>query len=174
MSTYNPAYKRWHQGKITLTADAAQTNQRFFLVKYSSTTPQYNMAVTSSATDKPIGPCIDEPLQGFDGAVILAGVEKTTTPGVSGTAIAVDDDVYSYGNGLITNAAGILALNAAGTYWKVGKALTPATAANQYVEVAWTDPRAVAVLAALTGTANTDLAALAAAVSAQSAELMYL
>jgi len=169
---YNPAYKRWHQGLITLTADSAQTNQRYYLVKFGS--DQYHQAITGAATDKPLGVALDEPPANYEGTISLPGVDKHTRPGVSGSAINYGDDVYSYGGGLITNAAGILALNTAGVYWKVGKALTPATAAGQFVEVAWSDPRAVVVLAALTGTANTDLTALATALSSQAAELMYL
>jgi hypothetical protein len=150
--TYNPAYKRWINGKKTLTADADFTNKRFYLVKVG--TDQAHMALVAATSDKPLGINLDEPLSGNEGTVAIPGPDHSTRPVVASGTIHMYDDLYSDGTGKVMNATALNTLATAGVYWKVGKALAPATASGQVIEASVHSPICVAVLAALTSTQN--------------------
>lgn len=108
-------------------------------------------AVIAATADKPIGVFSDEAAAAEDPITVeLAGINGQTLPCVASAAIAtLNLDVY-------TDAAGKVMIKptAAGTYWKVGRNLTLAGAANDPVEVQLCEPRKLIVLAALTNVAG--------------------
>ncbi|HSI08827.1 MAG TPA: capsid cement protein [Rariglobus sp.] len=104
----------------------------------------------AAAADEPLGAFTDEAAAAEDLINLeLAGLTERTLPLVADGVIALGADVYSKGDGKVT-----VKPTAAGTYWKVGKALTASTADNDPIEVRMQVPRKLIVLAALTNVAG--------------------
>lgn len=81
-------------------------------------------AVCAAAADQPLGLATDEADAAEDPvAVRLLGAGKGTVLMVAGETITADEDVYSKGDGKIMDEPAV-----AGTYWKVGRAVTAGTA----------------------------------------------
>jgi len=109
-----------------------------------------HIAVVAATSDKPIGVITDEAAAAEDPVnVELLGVTNRTLVLVAAGAIAVAADVYATAAGKVD-----IKPTAAGTYWRVGVALTAPGAANDPVEVATCRPRKLIVLAALTNTSG--------------------
>ena len=146
--------------KLSLFSDGAHT-ARHLLVKRGS--DANHMAVISGMTDEPLGVCFDQPPGAEYGAgVQLLGGCGGTVPVISSEAIAIESWLYSNGDGTVQNNPAT-----AGTFWLVGKAKTPASAANQQIEMEPCTPLRVVILAALACTDGTaggaaDLTALKA------------
>lgn len=126
---------------------------------------EYIAAITATS-DKPIGVIDDQADAAGEGIVVeLSGINGRTIPCVAGAAIAVlNSDVYTDATGKV-----VVKPTAAGTYWKVGRNLTLAGAANDPVEVQLCEPEKLIVVSALDSTNGTagaaaDLAALKAEV----------
>jgi hypothetical protein len=136
-------------------ASAAITT-RYLFVK-AGADDEHIAAITATA-DKPVGVCSDEAAAAEDPVTVeLAGINGQTLPCVAGAAIAsLNLDVYTDTAGKVVGKP-----TAAGTYWKVGRNLTLATAANDPVEVQLCEPRKLIVIAALTSTNGTAAAASA-------------
>lgn len=150
-----------HGGVDTKLADAA-LSYRYLLVKVGSDAD--HIAVCTAA-DLPVGVCTDQPAAAEDPVnVTLLGISRGTVKMMCATAIAAQTDVYAAAAGFVTAIPG-----SAGTYYRVGRTRAVATihAANVYVaEVEPCLPEKVAVIAAATGTAATDVAALFTALQA--------
>ncbi len=150
-------------------ADAAHT-YRYLLCK--SGTDALHAAVCGAA-DYPIGSTSDTPAAAEDIVNVnpLGNSEHTRLLRCA-TALAAGVDVYTAANGFVA------ALPAtAGTYYKVGRtvALAVQEASSLYaVEVAPCDPVKTLVIAAATGTAATDIAALFTALQSGPAEIKAL
>lgn len=121
---------------------------RYLLAKVGA--DDEHIAVVAATSDKPIGVISDEASAAEEPVnVELLGVTNRTLPLVAAAAITVGADVYSTAAGKVD-----VKPTAAGTYWRVGVALTAPGAANDPVEVALCKPRKLIVLAALTNTAG--------------------
>jgi len=122
---------------------------RFVFVKAGA--DDEHIAAIAATADKPIGVITDAADAAEDPIdVELAGINGRTLPCVASAAIAtLNLAVY-------TDAVGKVMIKptAAGTYWKVGRNLTLAGAANDPVEVQPCEPRKLIVLAALTNVAG--------------------
>lgn len=135
-----------HRSRRYLATAAVATP--FLLAKIGA--DDQHAAVIAAAADEPIGAFSDEAAAAEDGVdVELFGVTSRTLVLVAKVAIGLGADVYSNGDGKVT-----VKPTAAGTYWKVGKALTASTADGDPIEVAVQKPRKLIVLAALTNTAG--------------------
>lgn len=133
-----------HHNHVTRNADAAIAT-RYFLVK-EGTTAGTTIAAIAAASDKPLGVCTDEPAAAGDPvAVKLLSANDKTVRMVAKVAITVGADVYSYGNGKVT-----VTPTAAGTYWKVGVALTAVTTDGDVIIVEPCLPQKIIVIAAAT------------------------
>lgn len=109
-----------------------------------------HIAVVAATADKPIGVATDEAAAAEDPVnVELLGVTNRTLVCVAAAAIAVAADVYTTAAGKVT-----IKPTAAGTYWRVGVALTAPGADGDPVEVATCKPRKLIVVAALTQAAG--------------------
>jgi len=134
---------------------SAAVATRYLLAKLGA--DDEHIAAVAAASDKPIGVMTDEAAAAEDPInVELLGVTNRTLPLVAAAAITLGADVYSDGTGKVT-----VKPTAAGTYWRVGTALTAAGAANDPIEVAMIRPRKLIVIAALTSTNGTAAAASA-------------
>jgi hypothetical protein len=109
-----------------------------------------HVAAIAAVADKPIGVVTDEATAAEDPVNVELSLTERTLPLVAAEAIAA---LYT---DLYMTAAGKVGLKptAAGTYWKVGRNLTLAGAANDPVEVQLCEPRKLIVLAALTSAAG--------------------
>ncbi len=109
-----------------------------------------HVAAIAAASDKPIGVITDQAAAAEDLVTVELPITNRTLPLVAGAAIAtLHLDMFMDAAGKV-----VIKPTAAGTYWKVGRNLTLATAANDPVEVALCAPRKLIVLAALTNTAG--------------------
>lgn len=112
-------------GHISYTADADHS-ERYSVVKRGATATS---TAICGAADIPIGVSFDAPLAGD-----LHRVTTWSAPGtrllVASAAIAQDALLEPAANGRVATAA-----TTTGTHWIVGRALTPATAAGQLIEV---------------------------------------
>lgn len=116
-----------------------------------------HIAALSAASDEPIGVITDEPAAAEDPtSVELLGVTNRTLPMVASEAIDEGENVYAAAGGKVQDKP-----TSAGTYWKVGKAATPAGADGDPIEVIPCTPRKLIVIAALTSTNGTAAAATA-------------
>ena len=133
---------------------SAAVATRYLLAKAGA--DDEHIAVVAATSEKPIGVITDEAAAAEDPVnVELLGVGNRTLPLVAAGAIAVAADVYATALGKVD-----VKPTAAGTYWRVGVALTAPGAANDPVEVALCKPRKLSVVAALTQTAATQIAGL--------------
>lgn len=108
-----------------------------------------HIAAIGATSDKPVGVIDDEAEAAEDPInVQLPGAINRTVKVLAGAAIAaLNQDMYLTAAGKV-----VIKPTAAGTYWKVGRNLTLADAANDPVEVVLCEPRKLIVLAALTNT----------------------
>lgn len=143
-----------------LRADAANT-ARHLVVRRGSDADHFALGTASA---EPLGLCQDTPSAAEElGAVALFGVTPGTLIAVGSEAIAADADVYCAANGKLQDRPTV-----AGSYWKVGKAITPCTGDNDPFEIAHQRPVRVSILANAA-----DLAAVKAAATAPS-EISFL
>lgn len=154
---------------LTRRADAALTS-RYLLVKSGS--DALHSAVCGAA-DYPIGSTSDTPGAAEDIINVnpLSNSEYTRQLRAA-TALAAGVDVYTAANGFVQGLPGT-----AGTVYKVGRTVAAAVqeASNSYtVEVAPCSPVKTLVIAAATGTAATDVAALFVALQSGPAEIKAL
>lgn len=120
----NIAEGRNESGDKTYLADAVIAT-RYLLVKIGSDAS--HIAVCSAITDKPLGPCTDEPSAAEEACnVALLGAKRGTLLGVSGAAIAA-------GAYVATTAAGKLQ-TAVSTQYIVGRALNASGGADELIE----------------------------------------
>lgn len=117
-----------------------------------------HIAAIAATSDRPLGVITDEAAAAEDPIdVELAGINGRTLPCVASAAIAtLNLDMYIDAVGKV-----MIKPTAAGTYWKVGRNLTLAAAANDPVEVQACEPRKLIVIAALTSTDGTAAGASA-------------
>lgn len=110
-----------------LLADAAHAD-RYLLVKTGS---DANHVAVSGASDKPLGLCLDEPSAAEDPAAVrLLGCGKGTVRMVGAEAIAAGADVYGAASGKVQDEPAV-----AGTYYRVGRAVTACTGDGDKFEV---------------------------------------
>jgi len=121
-------------------------------------------ATPAGASDYPIGVTTDAPDQAEDiFNVHPLNDGKRTRRMRCATALAADVDVYTAGNGFVQGEPGT-----AGTYYKVGRTVALAvqeSSGNYIAEVAPCAPQKLTVIAAATGTAATDIAAIFTAIA---------
>ncbi len=122
-----------------LLADAALTT-RYLLVKTGSDATHF---AVSGAADKPLGVCIDEPSAAEEPATIaFLGAFSGTIRMVGSEAIAAGADVYAAASGKVQDEPGV-----AGTYYRVGRAVTACGADGEAFEVTPCLPQLVRVIA---------------------------
>ncbi len=128
-----------HKNQISRTNDAAITTRN--LLYKEGTTAGVSVAV-AGAGDRPLG-TIDntEVAIGKDQRVFLLG-KKWTTKMVANGAMSIGDDAYGAAGGKIGELPA-----SAGSYYKVGRLLTPAGADGDLVEVLSIEPQLVTVIA---------------------------
>lgn len=146
-----------HRKTLTKLADVTSAfNYRHLLVKAGGDADHVALC---GAANLPVGVTDDQPAAADDPVnVRLLGSSDQTVRMIAATAIATETDVYAAANGFVQALPGSV-----GTYYKVGrtKAVGLAIATNVYeLEVEPVQPEKVAVIAAATGTAATDVAAL--------------
>jgi hypothetical protein len=144
---------------FTRRADAAHTYTHL-LVKTGS--DAFHVAVAGAA-DRPFGSTSDAPDNAED-IVHVDPLERTDSSRRlrCATALAADIDVYTAANGFVQGEP-----TTAGVYWLVGRtaALAVQEASGLYtVQVVTRAPVKLTVIAAATGTAATDIAAIFAAI----------
>lgn len=116
-----------HEDCITKLADAA-ISTRFLLVKFGT---DVNHIAANGESDKPLGVCTDEPSAAEEPAnVDLLGTAMNTRKMVASEIIAYNEDVYTAASGKVQGEP-----SAAGTYYKVGRALTASTTDGDVIEV---------------------------------------
>lgn len=127
-----------HKATLTKKADAAITTQQL-LVKFGSDAD--HIAIIAAVTDLPLGVCLDTPSAAEDVVAIrMLGNSEETVEMVAAEAIDAGEFVYSHTNGKVTDLPA-----GAGTYYKVGRALTAATADGDIIEVETCMPQATVV-----------------------------
>lgn len=154
---------------LTRRADAALSS-RYLLVKSGSDALH---AAVCGAADYPIGSTSDTPGAAEDIINVnpLSNSEYTRQLRAA-TALAAGVDVYTAANGFVQALP-----SSAGTYYKVGRTVAAAVqeASGSFtVEVATQSPGKTLVIAAATGTAATDVAALFTALQSGPAEVKAL
>lgn len=143
-----------------LLADAAHS-ARHLTVKRGSDAAHFALG---TAADEPLGICQDTPSAAEEPAnVALFGRASGTMKAVGSEEIAVDAAVFCAANGKLQNTP-----SEAGTYWRVGKAVTACAGDGGQFGLSHHAPVRVVVLAN-----SADLTAVKAAVTAP-AELMFL
>jgi hypothetical protein len=154
---------------LTRRADAAHAH-RYLLVKTGSSALH---AAVCGASDYPIGSTSDSPGAAEDIInVNPLNNSEYTRPFRCATALGNDIDIYAAANGFVQALPAV-----AGTYFRVGrtKAAAVQEGSNNYViEASPCDPVKVIVIAAATGTAATDIAALFVALAAGPSEIKAL
>lgn len=111
---------------------------RHLLVTFGATA---DLIAVAAADDVPLGPCIDEPETALDPvAVKLLGIDPETVKMVASEAITAGEDVFAAAGGKVQDLP-----VAAGTYYKVGRALTAAAADGDEIEVQHCTPLATVV-----------------------------
>lgn len=114
-------------GSFTAKAAAAITS-RYLLVK--PTTNKLEVAI-AGASDFPIAQVDDEAAAAGDLVnANLLGLSDRTLLMVASEAIALDDEIYTAANGKVQDLP-----TAAGTYYKVGRPLSTASADGELIEV---------------------------------------
>lgn len=116
-----------HEDSVTRLADAAITT-RHLLVKKG--TDEDHIA-TCGANDLPLGVCTDEPSAAEEPVnVALFGCAQQTRIMVAADSIDAMAEVYTAADGQIQAAP-----SAAGTYYRVGRALKAASGSDEEIEV---------------------------------------
>lgn len=151
-------------GNITKKSDAAITT-RYLLGKDGS---DDSHIAACGAADLPLGVITDEAAAAEDYVNIQALGHGATVRMVASEAITVGEDVYTAASGKIQDEPA-----AAGTYYKVGTALTAASADGDTIEIASCVPVRTVVLAAITN-ANGDIGGLTISASYSQAEVQAL
>lgn len=150
VNTLPPNYGRFVNGKTLLSSAAVAT--RYLLGKWGA--DYTKVAAVAAASDEPIGVITDEASAAGEPLFVeLLGLTNRTVPVVAAAAITLNADLYSDGTGKVTTKP-----TAAGTYWRVGKALQPADADGDVIEMMPMRPRKLIVVSAL-DSANGALAA---------------
>lgn len=126
-----------HAGTLTKKTDAAIAT-RNLLVKFGS---DANHIAACGASDIPLGVCDDEASAAeTDINVELLGISKRTLLMVANEAITAGEAVYTAASGKVQDLPA-----GAGTYYKVGHALTAAGADGDVIEVQHCAPIATVV-----------------------------
>jgi len=159
-NTLAPNWGR-HANSVTKLS-AAAISTRYLIGKTGADVD--HVVVVTAASDKPLGVITDEASAAEEPVnVELLGLTNKTVPVVAGVAITLDADLYLLASGKVG-----IKPTAAGTYWRVGRALQAADADGDVIAMESCRPRKLIVIAALTSTngvaaaASADLAALAA------------
>jgi hypothetical protein len=127
---------------------AAAMATRYVFVKAGA--DDEHVAAIAAASDKPIGVITDEAAAAEDPINVELPCTERTLPMPAKVAInTLNSDLYMSADGKVG-----LKPTAAGTYWKVGRNLTLATAENDPVEVELCEPRKLIVIAALGNAAD--------------------
>ncbi len=147
-----------HDGIITRSADSAIG--RYLVVKEGSTAGS-GVAICG-AGDLPLGVTIDEAAASSARIGFAPFAMNGTKLLTASEAITIGQTIYTAASGKVQNEPA-----SAGTYYRIGRALTAAAADGDYIEVETHTPVKVVVVAALTSTDGTagaaaDLAALKA------------
>ncbi len=138
----------FYPGRKTYKTDAA-VGTRYLLGKIGS---DLSHVAVCGAADKPLGIISDEAAAAEDLVnVDLLGTTTETKIGVASEAIAVGADVYTAADGKVQDEPA-----AAGTYWRIGKALSAAGADDDQIEFDPHAPVRVVVLAELTAPDTAD------------------
>lgn len=133
-------------GRVTLKADAA-VGTRYLLAKRGTDVDHVDIC---GASDVPLGVFTDEAAAIEDQVgVELLGANTRTLLMVASETMTFDDDVYAAASGKVQDLP-----TGAGTYYKVGKAVS-AGVADGLIEVVPCFPEKKVVVAALTATALT-------------------
>lgn len=141
-----------HIKNVTLLATAAIAT-RYFLVKKGADAA--HVAVSTATADQPIGVCTDEPAAAEDAVnVRLLGATDESVLMVANAAITQNADLYAAIGGKVGPAP-----TEAGTYWKVGRAMTAAAADGDKIEVESCTPVKVIVIAEL-GSVDAEIGGL--------------
>jgi hypothetical protein len=141
-----------HAGPITKAADAAIA--RFLVVK-EGTTAGSTIAVCG-ASDLPLGCTLNPADAAADRIAIGLFAFGETRLLTASEAITIGDPIYTAASGKVQNEPA-----SAGTYYRIGYALTSAAADGDPVEVQTFPPIKVVVVAAFTSTNGTAAAASA-------------
>lgn len=122
-----------------LLADAALTT-RYLLVKTGSDASHF---AANGASDLPLGVCVDEPSAAEEPATIaFLGAFSGTIKMVGSEAISAGADVYAAASGKVQDQPGT-----AGTYYRVGRAVTACAGDGDAFEVTPCLPQLVRVIA---------------------------
>ncbi len=133
------------ENAVSLTPDAAHALN--LIVKRGTDAEHYDVC---GAADEPLGIVADEAasdagsLSHRRGITLLGSWRKPELVTAS-EAIAVGDWVYTAANGRVQNEPG-----GAGTYWRLGKALSPASGAGKMFVIQPTQPVMLTVFAKMT------------------------
>ena len=123
-------------GKVPFVAEEAFATRHLLAKKGTGATQILN----GTANAKPWGTCLDEPGAGDGATVAVLGAVRGTLLMRASEAIAVGADVYTAAAGKVQDLPA-----GAGTYYKVGVAITAAAADGDLFEVAPCHPVATVV-----------------------------
>ena len=155
-----------HTNGISLLSSAAVAT-RYLLGKRGADVD--HVAVLAATADQPLGVMTDEASAAEESInVELLGVTNKTVPVVAKVAITLDADLYGTADGKVG-----IKPTAAGTYWRVGRAMQAADAENDVIEMLPCKPRKLIVIAAL-GNANSEISDLTFASVYTASELTAL
>lgn len=139
-----------------LLADAALTT-RYLLVKSGSDSGHF---AACGASDLPLGVCIDEPSAAEEPATIaFLGAFSGTIKMVGSEAISAGADVYAAASGKVQDQPA-----SAGTYYRVGRAVTACTGDGDAFEVTPCLPQLTKVIANASTLSQTQAAMVGGAV----------
>jgi len=113
-------------GALPLECQTAAITTRYLLVQKGTSDTQF---IVNIATTRPWGVVADEPAVGDTATVLLCGCAPGTMKMVANAAITVGQAVY-------TAAAGKVSPTFGATLYMVGRAITPAAADGDIIEVA--------------------------------------
>lgn len=113
-------------GALPLECQTAAITTRYLLVQKGTADNQF---IVNVATTRPWGVVVDEPAVGDMATVLLCGCASGTLKMVANAAITVGSPVY-------TAAAGKVSPTFGATLYMVGRAVTPAAADGDIIEVA--------------------------------------
>ncbi len=154
-----------HQGQVTRLLDSSVSTRNLIGTQGS----QANEVAVCDASDLPLGVITDTGEEAGAVNVCLLSNSPSTVLMVASEAISAGEDVYTAANGLVQDQPSI-----AGTYYHVGRALTPASGNGSPLEVMPIAPRKTLVLNAFVGTPATDLNSLATALEAAPDKLIMI
>lgn len=153
------------EGRITKKGDATVAT-RYLLCKEGTDGDHVD---TCGADTLPLGVYTDKVTTIEDEVAIeLLGIANRTLIVVASEAMTVGDDVYTAANGKVQDEPA-----SAGTYYKIGRALTAASGDGQELVIAHHAPQKVIVLA-LMGNTNSEISALTSSATTTQAEFNAL